>query len=206
MTSVDEPPAERCSTLCGMCSSCVFAAEPGSARGLWTLSDQLRRNFIVGLILRCTSVDVLQTIRDALSFTSWDFFNYGRSETLTYVQNNLSGTRNRESDGKPLGLDVSGTWDWFTGSTDVTKSRYLLRLFSFCDSELLRMVANLTNVLLARQERGLLQIDGKEKKMGNFISPLKISFSSVLKVAVAMSCRQVATEYHRWFPHESVVK
>lgn len=176
MTSVNEPPAERCSTGCGMCSSCVFAPEPpGSAGCLWALSDELRRNFIVGLILRCTSVDVLQTVRDALSFTSWDFFNYGRSESLTCLQSSLSGTRNRASGGNPPGLDVSGIWDWFTGSTDVTKSRYLLRLFSFCDSELLRMAANLTNVLLLRQQRGLLQIDGKEKKIQPHF-PLQDSF------------------------------
>lgn len=185
MTSVS--PAEHCSTLCGMCSSCVFAPEPpGSARCLWTVSDELRRNFIVGLILRCTSVDVLQTIREALSFTSWDFFNYGRSESLTCVQNNLSSSRNRASGGKPLGLEVNEIWDWFTGSSDVTKSRYLLRLFSFCDSELLRMAANLTNVLLVRQQRGLLQIDGKGKKKKN---PLNISFISVFKVVITMSSR-----------------
>lgn len=180
MTSVNESetPAERCSTLCGMCASCVFAPEPpGSARCLWTVSDELRRNFIVGLILRCTSVNLLQSIQEALSFTSWDFFNYGRSESLICVQNNLSSTRNRASDEKPLGLEVNEIWDWFTGSSDMTKSRYLLRLFSFCDSELLRMAANLTNVLLVRQQRGLLQIDGKEKKSDHFISPLKISFT-----------------------------
>lgn len=164
MTSVNKSgaPAESCSTLCGMCWSCVFAPEPpGSARCLWTVSDELRRNLVVGLILRCTSVNVLQTIQEALSFTSWDYFNYDRSESRTCVLH-FSSAKNQAWDVKPEGLDVAEIWAWFTGSSHATKSRYLLRLFSFCDSELLRMAANLTNVLLVRQRRGLLQMDGKD--------------------------------------------
>lgn len=191
MTSVNksETPSERCSTLCGMCSSCVFAPEPpGSARCLWTVSDELRRNFIVGLILRCTSVHVLQTIQEALSFTSWDFFNYGRSESLTCVQN-IPSTRNQASDGKPPGPEVNEIWDWFTGTSELTKSRYLLRLLSFCDSELLRMAANLANVLLVRHQRGLLQIDGKrkEKQTPSFFPSRFLLL--VFKIAITMSCR-----------------
>lgn len=164
MTSVaeSESAAEPCPTLCGLCSSCVFAPEPPGS-GLWTVTDELRRTFIVGLILRCTRASVLLTIQEALSFTSWDFFNYGRSESLTCDRSNLSRSRKRASGGKAQGPEVDEIWDWFTGGSDATKSRYLLRLFSFCDSELLRMAANLTNVLLARQQRGLLPIDGKEK-------------------------------------------
>lgn len=172
MTSLNER-GSCTSTLCGMCWSCVFAPEaPESARGPWTVSDELRRSFVVGLMLRCTSVNVLQTIQEALSFTSWDFFNYGRSESLTC----LSSPRTRASDGKPAGPEVKEVWDWFTGTSDMTKSLYLLRLFSFCDSELLLMAANLTNVLLVRQQRELLQKDGKENKNRQLHVPLKISF------------------------------
>lgn len=167
MKSVNDgkTPTERCSALCGMCPSCVFAPEPpGSDHCLWTATDDLRRKFIVGLILRCTSVNVLQTVREALRFTSWALFNYGRSESLSGVENNPSSTRNRAAEGKPLGLDVNGIRDWFTSSSDTTKLRYILRLLSFCDSELLRMAANLTSVLLVRQQRGLVHTDGKERK------------------------------------------
>lgn len=158
-------PTERCSALCGMCPSCVFAPEPpGSDHCLWTATDDLRRTFIVGLILRCTSVDVLQTVQEALRFTSWPLFNYGRSESPCCIGNKPSSIGNRASGGRPLGLDVNGIRDWFTSSSDVTKLRYILRLFSLCDSELLRMAANLTSVLLVRQQRGLVHTDGKEQQ------------------------------------------
>uniref|UniRef100_A0A671YGM8 F-box and WD repeat domain containing 10 n=1 Tax=Sparus aurata TaxID=8175 RepID=A0A671YGM8_SPAAU len=59
--------------------------------------------------------------------------------------------------GSPAGVDVKEIWDWFGSSPDWIKSRYLCRVLSFCDPELLRMVANLTSVLLVRQNRGSLQ-------------------------------------------------
>lgn len=118
----------------------------------------------MGLILRCTSASVLQTIQEALRFTSWALFNYGRSERLSCIGNKPPSIRNRAAEGKPLGLDVDGIRDWFTSSSDMTKLRYILRLFSFCDSELLRMAANLTSVLLVRQQRGLVHTDGKEQR------------------------------------------
>lgn len=159
-----ETPAERCSTLCGMCPACVFGPEPPeSDRCLWTVKDDLRRKFIVDLILRCTSVKALQTIQEALRFTSWTLFNHVRSEIPSCIDIRLARTRTRE----PLGLDVNKIFDWFTSSSDTTKSRFILRLFSLCDSELLRMAANLTNVLLARQQQGLTLIDGKEQKQTN---------------------------------------
>lgn len=170
MNSVDdsETPAERCSTLCGMCPACVFGPEPpDSDPCLWTVHNDLRRKFIVGLILRCTSVKVLQTIQEALRFTSWTLFSQVRSEIPSCIEIRLARTRARASDGEPLGLDVNKIFDWFTTSSDTTKLRFILRLFSLCDSELLRMAANLTNVLLARQQQGLTQIDGKEEKQTN---------------------------------------
>lgn len=159
--SDSKSPAELCSTLCGMCPSCVFAPEPpGSEHCLWTASDQLRRDFIVALVLRCKSVSVLQTIQEALSFTSWTLFNYGRSERF---QNSPTSVRKPASAGKPLGLDVEKIWDWFDSTSDLTKSRYILRLFSFCDLELLRMAANLSNVLLVRQQRENRHKEGKKR-------------------------------------------
>lgn len=114
----------------------------------------------MGLIAGCTSVGVLQTIQEALRFTSWTLYNHVRSEGQSGIEDRPAGVRTPAADGTPLGLDVEEIWDWFSSSSDLTKSRFILRLFSLCDSELLRMAANLTNVLLVRQQQG--HIDGKE--------------------------------------------
>lgn len=197
MNSVNdsETPAERCSTLCGMCPSCVFGPNPpGSDRRLWTVNDDLRRKFIVGLILRCTSVKVLQTVQEALRFTSWTLFNHVRSEIPSCIEIRLARTGTRVSDGEPLGLDVNKIFDWFTSSSDMTKTRFILRLFLLCDSELLRMAANLTNVLLARQQQGLTQIDGKENKQTKlFVYPFGVLSLMLQFLSLTDRCRQSPT-------------
>lgn len=150
--------ADGCLSLCGMCPSCAFAPRPpGSARCLWGVSDQLRRRFVVKLILRCTS-RVLRDIQAALDVASWTVFTYARSSRPSFPQ----GPPSRSTDVKPLDVDVKEILAWFGSSPDSIKSRYLLALFMRCDSDLLRMIANLTSVLLIRQKRGFLQFNGKK--------------------------------------------
>uniref|UniRef100_A0A3Q3H0B1 F-box and WD repeat domain containing 10 n=1 Tax=Labrus bergylta TaxID=56723 RepID=A0A3Q3H0B1_9LABR len=142
--------------MCGMCPCCAFAAKPpGLIRCLWKVSDEFKRRFLMDLLLRCRNIKILEGIQRVLSVTSWTLFTYTRSPTSPQH-------KDRAPTGKPFGLDLKKIWDWFNSSTEWLKLLYLCRLFSFCDSELLCMVANLTRVLLVRQKRGFLQCNGKK--------------------------------------------
>lgn len=166
--------AEGCLNMCGMCPSCAFAPKPpGSTHCSWRVSDQFKRRFVVELILRCRNNNqVLQRIQTVLGVTSWTLCTYARSRrSPTSPEDYSCRSTDRALDGKPLGLDMNEIWDWFTSSPDWIKSHYLLRLFSLCDSELLRMVANLTSVLLVRHKRGFLQSNGKNKNRNIMIRP-----------------------------------
>lgn len=150
--------AEGCLNMCGMCPSCVFAPTPsGSTHCLWKVSDEFKRRFVVELLLRCRNVQVLEGIQSVLGATPWTLLTYARSRGPTSPQDYPCRTKDGVMDGKPLGVDVNEIWDWFGNSPDWVKSRYLCRVFTLCDSELLRMVSNLTSVLLVRQKRGFLQ-------------------------------------------------
>lgn len=156
--------AEGCVNMCGMCPSCAFAPEPpGSARCSWRLSDDFKRRFVVELVLRCRNTQMLESIQSVLSVTSWPLFTYARSRSRASPQDHPRRGSDPVLGGKPLGFDMNEIWAWFNSSPDWIKSRYLCRLFSLCDSELLRVVANLTSVLLVRQKRGFLQSHGKNK-------------------------------------------
>lgn len=150
----------RCPNMCGVCPPCVFAPEPpGSAHCLWTLSDSFKRTFILELILRCRDIQVLQEVLATLGLVMWNLFTYARSETPRSPRNFLSSER--DLDRTPLGADVAWIWDWFSDSPDQIKTGYLLRIFLRCDLELLRVVVNMSNVLLARLNRVLpLTSDG----------------------------------------------
>uniref|UniRef100_A0A3B4UGY0 F-box and WD repeat domain containing 10 n=1 Tax=Seriola dumerili TaxID=41447 RepID=A0A3B4UGY0_SERDU len=162
-------PAEGCLNMCGMCPSCVFAPKPpGSTPCVWKVSDEFRRRFLVELLLRCRNVQVLENIQNVLGVTSWTLFTYARSRGPTSPQDHPCRSTDRALDGKPLGMDINDVWDWFSSSPDWMKSCYLCRLFSLCDSELLRMVSNLTSVLLVRQKRGFLQFNLGSRNTNQF--------------------------------------
>ncbi|XP_070708339.1 F-box and WD repeat domain containing protein 10B [Pempheris klunzingeri] len=153
---------EGCPSMCGMCPSCVFAPNPpGSTQCVWKASEKFRRRFVVELLLRCTNTQVLESIQGVLGVTSWTLLTYARSRSPAPAEDQpCRGADRAQTAGRPLGLDVSEIWDWFSSSPDWIKSRYLCRLFGLCDPELLRMVANLTSVLLIRKKRGFLQFNG----------------------------------------------
>lgn len=154
--------AEGCVSMCGMCPACAFAPKPpGSAQRLWKVSDEFKRRFVVDLLLRCRNIQVLESIQSVLGVTSWTLFTYARSRSPASPQDYPCRGTDRAPDWKPLGMDLNEIWDWFSSSPGWIQSRYLCRLFSLCDLELLRMVANLTSVLLVRQKRGFLQFNGK---------------------------------------------
>uniref|UniRef100_A0A8C9WWR6 F-box and WD repeat domain containing 10 n=1 Tax=Sander lucioperca TaxID=283035 RepID=A0A8C9WWR6_SANLU len=121
-----------------------------------TTFSWLPRRFMVELLLRCKHIQVLESIQSVLGVTSWTLLTYARARSPTSPQDYPCRGTGRPQDGKPLGMDMNEIWDWFNSSPDWMKSCYLCRLFSLCDSELLRMVANLTSVLLVRQKRGFL--------------------------------------------------
>lgn len=144
----------RCPNMCGVCPPCVFAPEPpGSTHCLWTLSDSFKRTFIQELILRCIDAQVLQEVLATLGLLTWNLFTYARSESPSSPQKFLGSDRVLHT--TPLGADVTWILDWFSDSPDLIKTGYLLRIFLRCDLELLRVVVNLSSVLLARLNRAL---------------------------------------------------
>lgn len=161
-----------CLTMCGMCPSCAFAPRPpGSIQCLWKVSDGFRRRFVLELISRCRNTRLLQRIQSVLSVQSWSLFSYSRSRSPTCPPGHRCHSVDTERGrGSPAGVDVKEIWDWFGSSPDWIKSRYLCRVLSLCDPEMLRMVANLTSVLLVRQNRESLQFNGKKQQHRSHVS------------------------------------
>lgn len=154
--------AEGCPNMCGVCAPCVFAPEPpGFTQCLWKVSDEFKRRFVLELFLRCRNIQVLQSIQNALDGTAWTVFTYARSRSPTSPGDYPHRSADRVLHGKPVGVDLNKIWDWFSSSPGWIKSRYLCRILSRCDPELLRAVSNLTSVLLIRQKRRFLQFNSK---------------------------------------------
>lgn len=152
--------ADGCLSRCGICPPCVLATKsPESTEGLWHAADASVRRLLVGLLLRCSNVKVLERTQRGLQIAPW--FTYARSRKPTSPEDVTRSRSSRAQSGDLQETDLSAIWDWFSRSPDRVKSNYLCRVFPRCDSELLRLMANLTSVLLVRQKRGFLQFNGK---------------------------------------------
>uniref|UniRef100_A0A3P9BBI8 F-box and WD repeat domain containing 10 n=1 Tax=Maylandia zebra TaxID=106582 RepID=A0A3P9BBI8_9CICH len=146
-------------------------------RCLWKVSDEFKRRFALTLLLRCRSVQVLENIQGVLrGATSWTLHTYARSRSPITPQEHPLRFSHQGHDGKPLGVNVKEIWKWFSSSPDWVKSSYVCRIFSLCDSELLRMVANLINVLLIRQKSGFLEFNGKISGVGKDLVSTALQF------------------------------
>ncbi|XP_028989366.1 LOW QUALITY PROTEIN: F-box/WD repeat-containing protein 10 [Betta splendens] len=139
--------AEGCPNMCGMCAPCVFApTPPGFIQCSWKVSDGFKRRFVLDLLLRCSSVQVLERVHSVLGVTSWALCASARARSRASPQTH-----------PPFGVDVKRIWFWFRSSPSWMQTRYLCRVLSRCDPELLRMASNLISVLLIRQKRRFLQ-------------------------------------------------
>ncbi|KAG7265313.1 hypothetical protein CRUP_012764 [Coryphaenoides rupestris] len=143
---------------CGNCASCRFAAKlSDSAAWLDRAGDATKRTFLLGLLTRCRSVPVHEAVADALrQVTSGKDLTYSRSKRPSLAAPRSS---DRALDARLLRADVADTLRWFAGGDDWTKSNYVLSVLSLCDAGLLRVVANLNAVLLARERRARLLRD-----------------------------------------------
>jgi hypothetical protein len=111
--------------------------------------------------VRCKSVPVLESIRDVLQVTFGKDFTYSRSKRPSLADDVMTLSSNRALDRKLFSADVVETLNWFSCSQDWIKSSYLLSVLSLCDTGLLHMLANLNDVLLAREQRACLLRNGE---------------------------------------------
>ncbi|CAL8283038.1 unnamed protein product [Merluccius merluccius] len=151
---------------CGRCAPCRLAAAlADSAAWMARASRAAKGAFLAGLLARCRSVAVHEGIRDGLRATSGKDLTYARSKrpgsaddvTTTTTTAMMTTRWSRQ----PSGADMAETFSWFSRSPDWVKSSYVTRVLSLCDTGLLRVLANLNDVLLARQRRACLVRHGE---------------------------------------------
>ncbi|XP_028332504.1 F-box/WD repeat-containing protein 10 [Gouania willdenowi] len=191
-------PSGGCTSMCGLCPSCVFAPErPGCTRVSWTSGDPFRRRFIAALLLRCGDGQLLQSLQNHLSISQCKLFTYRRTRHQDYPAHRARPTSGNQSQ-TPLGVDRSGIMEWFDRSPTWMKCSYLCRMFLLCDAELLRMASNLTSVLLVQEKCGFMNINGRNQPSEDLDEPALMvvpgsskSFSGVSRYKDFIRCLPV---------------
>lgn len=121
-----------------------------SAQWLIGAEEHAKRRFLTGLLVRCHSQEILESVQNVLQVTLGKDFTYTRSRVKA---GDMASNSNSAPDAKLLGKEMLNTWEWFKTSSNLMKMNYLLGLLAFCDADLLHVLGNLARVLIAREQR-----------------------------------------------------
>ncbi|XP_078426799.1 F-box and WD repeat domain containing protein 10B [Cetorhinus maximus] len=139
---------------CGSCYTCTLQLRLASARQ-WFLraGDLARQRFLIGLVRRIHSLDLLLQLDRLLQPTLGKDFTHSRSSANPSLPEDLSTLSSNHTLGTlALHHYIAGTWDWFVGSGHWIKTNYLLGLFQMCEVHLLHNTGNLIRMLIVDQK------------------------------------------------------
>uniref|UniRef100_A0A8C8VQK8 F-box domain-containing protein n=1 Tax=Pelusios castaneus TaxID=367368 RepID=A0A8C8VQK8_9SAUR len=157
---LDSAPDLRCEKttdlvpICQTCETCVLAWKVFSTKQ-WFLraSDVSQRKFLVGIVKRFNSLDLLNYAEKVLRTSYGKDFTFTRSRITASLKEDLSiSTSDRTLNTEMLEQAMMETWRWFKYSSYWTKANYTLLLLQMCNTKLLFMAATLVRVLLVREQ------------------------------------------------------
>ena len=140
---------------CGKCDGCRLGHHMGSIRSwLRRAGHQSRRRFILGLIRRLHSVDLIQYVINLLRPLMCKDFTYARTRpTPSLPGDRATSSGDRALDVVGLEMSVANVWVWFEAASYWTKANFLLSVLQQCDAHELHLVVVHANTLLVPEQR-----------------------------------------------------
>uniref|UniRef100_UPI00398E39CE F-box and WD repeat domain containing protein 10B isoform X2 n=1 Tax=Pristiophorus japonicus TaxID=55135 RepID=UPI00398E39CE len=135
---------------CGSCYTCTLELRLVSTRQWFPRAGDLsKRHFVIGLVRRIDSLDLLRQLDRLLQATLGKDFTHSRASINPSLDEDLSTLGSDRALSKvALHKYIFGTWQWFADSGYWTKTNYVLGLLQMCDVKLLHVVGNLIRTLL----------------------------------------------------------
>ncbi|XP_033630134.1 CMT1A duplicated region transcript 1 protein-like [Asterias rubens] len=142
-------------TTCDKCESCRIRNHLTKTRQ-WFLraGEKTRKNFMLGMIRRFHSINLLSYITNLLRPLIGKDFTYARSRTNPSVAGDGASTGdNRALWNSETEQRVTECWLWFKDARYWSKTNYLLGVLQMCNGELLYCIGTLARTMLAAEQR-----------------------------------------------------
>ena len=140
---------------CGICEDCCLGAKLNHTKEWFCrCGEPVKRKYLLGLVQRFDSMDLLEYIASLLQSFQYKDFTYMRSRSKpSLIIDTSSPPTNHALNESELLDTVDNYLEWFTSSTYWTKANYLLGLMQLCDTHLLHIVATKTRALCERERK-----------------------------------------------------
>ncbi|XP_070595825.1 F-box and WD repeat domain containing protein 10B isoform X2 [Erythrolamprus reginae] len=149
--------------VCYRCKSCILSWKIFSTREWFVRASQgTQRTFVLGIINRFESHDLLKYAWNLLQAIDTKDFTYSRSCISSTFR--PSSALDRAMDPQKLAQSMADLWRWFVGASFWSKASYVLLLLQMCDSPLLLMAATQIRILLSEHENAIVEKAEKEEQ------------------------------------------
>lgn len=150
------------STVCGECETCLLTLKMKEVKEWFhRLGDNSRKKFMLGLLRRIHSVDLLRQLVTLLQPVVMKDFMYARARSqpsLTTDMMTLSADRALSED--DVLKYITSTWDWFAKSSYWSKANFAFSLLQACDAHLLYLLFTQANTLLVSEKKATEAVQG----------------------------------------------
>ena len=160
-------PQLRCSavegtTECGDCESCVLSKKLEPVKEWFVRAgDSTQKRFVLGLVRRIHSVNLIQYLITILQPVMCKDFTYSRARVHPSLDTDKATmSSDRALDPIKLEDDILQAWHFFLNASYWTKSNFLLGILSVCNSHLLYQIGMLAKTLLLSEQKAQV-IEGR---------------------------------------------
>ena len=142
-------------TICGVCEACILTVELNHVkRWLFRAGDHSRKRFVLGLVRRLHSVDLLEHITNLLHPLACKDFMYAKTRTNPSLNTDRSSvSSDRALNQVDLEKEVAEAWYWFQNANYWTKSNYIMVVMQECEAHLLSLIAVQAKTLLSSERK-----------------------------------------------------
>ncbi|CAH1793733.1 unnamed protein product [Owenia fusiformis] len=167
--NLGKAPELRCvnqlkNTVCGECETCHLVQKLILTRQWFQKSgDHTQKRFLLGLIRRFHSIDLLEYIVTLLQPLLCKDFTYARTRTKPSLETDrYKLNSDRALNGASMEQELIETWYWFQTANYWTKCNFILGLMRWCDAHLLHLAGLQARTLLASERKVALPKDNYE--------------------------------------------
>ncbi|KAK3759040.1 hypothetical protein RRG08_022029 [Elysia crispata] len=140
-------------TVCGQCESCTLTHKLRDVREwFYRFGDHSKKRFMLGLLRRTRSIDMLKNLVLLLQPTLNKDYTYARSRTNPSLETDTATlSSDRAISATTVEQITISLWEWFSRANYWTKMNFALNLLQMCGVNLLHTLYTQARTLLASE-------------------------------------------------------